>query len=100
MRYLFAEVTRGYLLEENEQLYTEKQRRFHTFMKTPRELEKVSHVHAIGLCPKCSSVIERSAHVHLPAVDGLWSLHMPGYVSIRIYSAPGESVLSGAHVHL
>ena len=43
-RYLFAEVTRGYLLEENEELYTEKQRRFHTFMKTPRELEKVSHV--------------------------------------------------------
>lgn len=41
MRYLFAEVTRGYLLEENEQLYTEKQRRFHTFMKTPRELEKL-----------------------------------------------------------
>ena len=38
--------------------------------------------------------------MHLPAVDGLWSLHMPGYVSIRIHSAPGESVLSGAHVHL
>ena len=41
IRYIFAEVSHGYLLEEDEQLYSEKQRRVSTFMKTPRELEKV-----------------------------------------------------------
>ena len=44
MRYLFAEVSHGYLLEEDEQLYSEKQRRVTTFMKTPRELEKVCYM--------------------------------------------------------
>ena len=29
-------------MEEDEQLYSEKQRRVSTFMKTPRELEKVN----------------------------------------------------------
>jgi len=41
VRYLFAEVSHGYLMEEDEELYSEKQRRVSTFMKTPRELEKV-----------------------------------------------------------
>ena len=41
-RYLFAEVSHGYLLEEDDQMYSEKQRRVSTFMKAPRELEKVS----------------------------------------------------------
>ena len=41
--YVVAEVTRGYLLEEDEQkLLSEKQRRVSRFMKTPRELEKVN----------------------------------------------------------
>lgn len=40
-RYIFAEISRGYLLEEDEELYSEKHRRISTFMKTPRELEKV-----------------------------------------------------------
>ena len=42
VRYIFAEVSRGYLMEYEEDEYTEKQRRVLTFMKTPRELEKVS----------------------------------------------------------
>jgi len=41
VRYLFAEVSHGYLMEEDEELYSEKQRRVSTFMKTPRELEKL-----------------------------------------------------------
>lgn len=41
LRYVFSEVSRGYLPEADEQLYTEKLRRVSTFMKTPRELEKV-----------------------------------------------------------
>lgn len=49
---------------------------------------------------KCSSVIERSAHVHLPAVDGFRSLHMFGHVSVRLHAATSESVLGGAHVRL
>ena len=40
--YVVAEVTRGYLLEEDEQrLLSEKQRRVSRFMNTPREVEKV-----------------------------------------------------------
>ena len=39
--YFMAELTHGYHLNENEKLYSEKQRRVSTFMKTPRELEKV-----------------------------------------------------------
>lgn len=41
--YILAEVSHGYLLEEDEQMYSEKQRRVSTFMKTPRELEKVNN---------------------------------------------------------
>ena len=40
-RYIVTELTHGYELNENEQVYSEKQRRVSTFMKTPRELEKV-----------------------------------------------------------
>lgn len=39
--YFVAEVTHGYHLNEDKQMYSEKQRRITTFMKTPRELEKV-----------------------------------------------------------
>lgn len=42
INYFIAEVTHGYQLKEDEQVYSEKQRRVTTFMKTPRELEKVS----------------------------------------------------------
>lgn len=42
LSFLRSEVTRGYLVSEDEDLYTEKQRRVLTFWKTPRELEKVS----------------------------------------------------------
>ena len=41
--YLKGEVTRGYLLQENEEMYSEKQKRVLTFMRTPRELEKVEN---------------------------------------------------------
>ena len=41
LSYLKGEVTRGYLLQENEEMYSEKQKRVLTFMRTPRELEKV-----------------------------------------------------------
>ena len=47
LRYVLSEVSRGYLPEADEQLYTEKLRRVSTFMKTPRELEKVG----AGLTP-------------------------------------------------
>ena len=39
--YFISEVTHGYQLKEDKHLYSEKQRRVTTFMKTPRELEKV-----------------------------------------------------------
>ena len=42
-RYIITELTHGYELNDNEQIYSEKQRRVSTFMKTPRELEKVRY---------------------------------------------------------
>ena len=39
--YFVTEITHGYQLKEDKQLYSEKQRRVTTFMKTPREVEKV-----------------------------------------------------------
>ena len=39
--YLYAELTRGYLLEHEEAKYSEKRARVYTFMKIPMELEKV-----------------------------------------------------------
>ena len=39
--YLYSEVTRGYMLEHDEAKFTEKRKRVYTFMKIPRELEKV-----------------------------------------------------------
>ena len=43
-RYVAGELSRGYLLERDEAMFSEKQRRVVTFMKTPRELEKVCFV--------------------------------------------------------
>lgn len=40
--YLYAELTRGYLLEHDEAKFTEKRERVQTFMKIPMELEKVN----------------------------------------------------------
>ena len=42
-RYVLGELSRGYLVEKDEAMFSEKQRRVLTFMKTPRELEKVHH---------------------------------------------------------
>lgn len=39
--YVVAELTRGYMLERDEAKYKEKRQRVYTFMKIPRELEKV-----------------------------------------------------------
>ena len=39
--YLAGEVSHSYLLREDEQLYSEKQKRVSTFLRAPIELEKV-----------------------------------------------------------
>eukprot|EP00093_Oithona_nana_P001925 01925.XXX_4611_15385_1 [CDS] Oithona nana genome sequencing. len=38
--YLVSEVTRGYVLENDEERYTHRREKMYTFMKIPRELEK------------------------------------------------------------
>ena len=38
--YLSSEVTRGYVLEADEERYTQRRQKIYTFMKIPRELEK------------------------------------------------------------
>lgn len=42
LRFINAELTRGYFLEHNEAKYTERRERVYTCMRIPRELEKVS----------------------------------------------------------
>ena len=53
--YFVSEVTHGYQLKEDKDLYSEKQRRVTTFMKTPRELEKV-----VFLAPKECYMVQNS----------------------------------------
>ena len=43
-RYFTSELTRGYLLEREEEKYALKRQRVYTFMRTPTELEKVEYV--------------------------------------------------------
>jgi hypothetical protein len=38
--YLTTEVTRGYVLDHDEERYTTRRQKMYTFMKIPRELEK------------------------------------------------------------
>ena len=39
--YVMSEMSRGYVEEGERNMFTEKQRRVNTFVKTPVELEKV-----------------------------------------------------------
>ena len=41
-RYVYFELTRGYWLERDKARFAERRKRVYTFMKIPRELEKVS----------------------------------------------------------
>lgn len=41
LTYISDELNRDYMLEHNEQKLKERRRRVYTFVKTPRELEKV-----------------------------------------------------------
>lgn len=41
VRFISAELTRGYFLEHNEAKYTERRERVYTCLRIPRELEKV-----------------------------------------------------------
>lgn len=42
MKYIMAEISRGKYMELEEDKYTEKREKVYTFMKIPREFEKVS----------------------------------------------------------
>lgn len=41
VRFISAELTRGYFLEHNEAKYTERRERVYTCLRIPKELEKV-----------------------------------------------------------
>lgn len=43
VRFISAELTRGYFLEHNEAKYTERRERVYTCLRIPKELEKVGH---------------------------------------------------------
>ena len=48
-RYVYFELTRGYWLEHDKARFAERRKRVYTFMKIPRELEKVT-VHCSSVC--------------------------------------------------
>ena len=70
-RYVLGELSRGYLVEKDEAMFSEKQRRVLTFMKTPRELEKV-HVVIYILILNISTAIQ--AVLILSLLRTAWSL--------------------------
>ncbi len=45
LSYIIDEVKRDYMLEFNEKKLRERRKRVYTFMKTPRELEKVGSLY-------------------------------------------------------
>ena len=44
MKYIMAEISRGKYMELEEDKYTEKREKVYTFMKIPREFEKVNNI--------------------------------------------------------
>lgn len=48
LRFMCAELTRGYFLEHNEAKYTERRERVYTCMRIPKELEKVGLTHTLS----------------------------------------------------
>ena len=59
LSYISDELNRDYMLEHNEQKLKERRRRVYTFVKTPRELEKVFNSFIVAWCckfynPECS----------------------------------------------
>ncbi|XP_039504661.1 transmembrane anterior posterior transformation protein 1 homolog [Pimephales promelas] len=49
LRFMCAEMTRGYFLEHNEAKYTERRERVYTCMRIPRELERLM-IFGVCLC--------------------------------------------------
>ena len=55
MKYVMAEVFSGKLMELEEDKYTERREKVYTFMKIPREFEKVILIKSLGAdIKKCS----------------------------------------------
>ncbi len=46
VRFIGAELTRGYFLEHNEAKYTERREKVYTCLRIPKELEKVPNTNA------------------------------------------------------
>ena len=60
--YLKREVSYGYLLRGREDIYSEKQQRILTIMRTPRELEKVNTILLCSLRILRSSLTGQPLH--------------------------------------
>ena len=73
-RYVLGELSRGYLVEKDEAMFSEKQRRVLTFMKTPRELEKVHVVIYILIRFQLNISTAIQAVLILPLLRTAWSL--------------------------
>lgn len=54
VRFIRAELTRGYFLEHNEAKYTERRERVYTCLRIPKELEKVGGlwIHTVYYAPE------------------------------------------------
>ena len=61
LSYISDELTRDYMLEHNQQKLKERRKRVYTFVKTPKELEKVNKVF-INLCRKNIPIALNGCH--------------------------------------
>ncbi|XP_048459040.1 LOW QUALITY PROTEIN: transmembrane anterior posterior transformation protein 1 homolog [Rhincodon typus] len=57
LRFISAELTRGYLLEHNEAKYKERREKVYTCLRIPRELEKLVTVKEIPTFSKCPYLV-------------------------------------------
>ena len=74
--YLYTELTRGYWLEHDKAKFTERRKRVYTFMKIPRELEKV-----------CRAIISQVDIDDCKSTDGCLLVEPPALVLEFIYQA-------------
>ena len=69
--YLYTELTRGYWLEHDKAKFTERRKRVYTFMKIPRELEKV-----------CRAIISQVDIDDCKSIDGCLLVEPPALVLV------------------
>ncbi|EDL37609.1 RIKEN cDNA 4932414K18, isoform CRA_b, partial [Mus musculus] len=103
LRFLSAELTRGYFLEHNEAKYTERRERVYTCMRIPRELEKVCDILKgviLVICYFMMHYVDYSMMYHLirgQSVIKLYIIYNMLEVADRLFSSFGQDILDALY---